>query len=138
MNYIYLICPFSALIICQLIKFLGEIIKENRVNINRLFNGNGGIPSTHTTFVSSITMLIGFKQGFDTPLFALAFIISCIISYDSMGVRWETEKQAIAINKLGKLKKIDFDLKEQLGHEPVEVIVGYILGTIIAFIYSFI
>ena len=94
MKYVYIICPFIAIIICQLIKFLVEIIKYNKVNIYRLFNGNGGIPSTHTTFISSITMLIGFKQGFDTPLFALAFIVSLIIAYDGMGVRLETEKQA--------------------------------------------
>ena len=71
---IYLICPFVALITCQLIKFLGELIKYKKVNIYRLLNGNGGMPSTHTTFISSITMLIGFKLGFDSPFFAFSFI----------------------------------------------------------------
>ena len=136
MEYIYLVCPFISLLICQLIKFLIELIKYQKININRLFNGNGGMPSTDTTFISSITMLIGFKLGFDTPIFALALITSFIISYDSMGVRLESEKQAIAINKLGKIKKINFNLKEQLGHQPLEVFVGYLFGTIMAFIFS--
>ena len=136
MKYVYIICPFIAIIICQLIKFLVEIIKYNKVNIYRLFNGNGGIPSTHTTFISSITMLIGFKQGFDTPLFALAFIVSLIIAYDGMGVRLETEKQANAINELGKIKKLNFKLKDKLGHKPIEILAGYILGTFIAIIFS--
>ena len=83
-------------------------------------------------------MLIGLKEGFDTPIFALAFIVSLIIAYDGMGVRLETEKQAKAINELGKLKKLNFKLKDKLGHQPVEIMMGYILGTIMAFIYSFV
>lgn len=136
MKYIYLICSFSSLIICQLIKFLVELIKYKKINIYRLFNGSGGIPSTHTTFISSITMLIGFKQGFDTPIFAVTFIISLIIAYDGMGVRLETEKQAKAINELGKIEKVNFKLKDKVGHQPIEIIVGYLLGTIMAFIFS--
>lgn len=133
---IYLICPFVALITCQLIKFLGELIKYKKVNIYRLLNGNGGMPSTHTTFISSITMLIGFKLGFDTPFFAFSFITSLIIAYDGMGVRRESGKQANAINILLKKEKISLNLKEQLGHQPLEVIIGYLYGTLIAFLFS--
>jgi acid phosphatase family membrane protein YuiD len=138
MEYIYLICPFSTLLIGQLIKLLSEIIKNKKLDIKRLTNGDGGMPSSHTAFISSITMLIGFKQGFNTPLFAFAFIVSCIISYDSMGVRLETEKQGKAIKELGKKHNLEFKLKEHLGHKMSEVIVGYIFGTIMAFLYSLI
>lgn len=137
MNYIYLVCPFVALITCQLIKFLGELIKYRKVNLYRLINGNGGMPSTHTTFISSITMLIGFKEGFSSPLFALALVISFIVAYDGMGVRLESSKQAVAINKIIKKEKMRVKrLKEQLGHKPFEVIVGYIYGTLLAFLFS--
>lgn len=132
MKYVYLICPFVALISCQLIKSLGELIKYKKINAYRLINGNGGMPSTHTSFVSSITMLIGFKMGFDTPLFALAFTTSFVISYDAMGVRQEAGKHAKIINNLIHEKK----LKEELGHKALEVIVGYIYGTLIAFLFS--
>ena len=138
MKYIYIICPFSTLLIGQLIKLLVEIIKNRKVDITRLTNGDGGMPSSHTAFISSITMLIGFKQGFDTSLFAFAFIVSCIISYDSMGVRLESEKQAKAIKLLGKHHNVEFKLKEHLGHKMEEVIVGYMFGTIMAFLYSLI
>ncbi|MBP3460961.1 MAG: divergent PAP2 family protein [Bacilli bacterium] len=133
---LYIICPFVALITCQLIKFLGELIKTKKINIYRLLNGNGGMPSTHTTFISSIAMLIGFKLGFDTPLFALSFITSLIIAYDGMGVRRESGKQANAINILLRKEKISLNLKEQLGHQPLEVIIGYLYGTLIAFLFS--
>ena len=132
MEYVYLICPFVSLISCQLLKSLGEFIKYKRFNVYRLVNGNGGMPSTHTAFVSSITMLIGFKSGFDTPLFALAFTTSFVISYDAMGVRQEAGKHAKLINNLINEKK----LKEELGHKALEVIVGYIYGTLIAFLFS--
>ena len=132
MEYVYLICPFVSLISCQLLKSLGEFIKYKRFNIYRLINGNGGMPSTHTAFVSAITMLIGFKLGFDTPLFALAFTTSFVISYDAMGVRQEAGKHAKIINNLINEKK----LKEELGHKALEVIVGYIYGTLIAFLFS--
>ena len=132
MEYVYLICPFVSLISCQLLKSLGEFIKYKRFNVYRLVNGNGGMPSTHTAFVSAITMLIGFKLGFDTPLFALAFTTSFVISYDAMGVRQEAGKHAKIINNLINEKK----LKEELGHKALEVIVGYIYGTLIAFLFS--
>ncbi len=138
-KYIFLICPFVSLILCQLIKFFIELIMSKKVNIIRLFNGNGGMPSTHTTFISSITMLIGFKLGFDTPIFAVALIMSFIVAYDGMGVRMESGKQANAINLLVENQKLNIvKLKEKLGHKPLEVIVGYIFGTVMAYIFSII
>ena len=142
MKYIYIICPFTALIICQLLKFLGETIKTKKINIARLFNGAGGMPSTHTTFSVSLTTLIGYEQGFDSVIFAVALIFTCITSYDALGVRWESGKQAHAINQIfdavmkGHPKKAFIHLKEQLGHEPLEVFVGILLGVIVASIFT--
>ena len=141
-NYIYLICPFVTIILCQIIKFCGEYLITGKFNISRLFNGNGGMPSTHTSFISSVTMLIGFKLGFDQPFFAFCLIVSLIIAYDGMGVRLESGKQANAINIIVEnLSKTNFKikhLKEQLGHEPLEVFMGYVFGTLMALIFSFI
>lgn len=132
-NYIYIIIPFSAAISAQLIKFIGESIKYKRLNWERLFNGNGGMPSTHTSFSSSLTITIGILEGVTSPLFAISLIFSCIVGYDAMGLRMESGKQAIAINKINdkvfsesKIKK----LKEQLGHQPIEVLMGIIWATI--------
>lgn len=133
-DYIYLICPFVTLVICQLIKFVIESIEYKKINLYRLFNGTGGMPSSHTSFSSSLTMLIGFKQGFDSPIFAVALIFTFIISYDAMGLRWESGKQAEAINLIYEdfykknIKSGFKKLKEQLGHKPIEVLIGMSLG----------
>lgn len=140
-EYIYLICPFTALIICQIIKFGIESIKNKKMNFARLFNGCGGMPSSHTTFSSSITMLIGYTLGFNSPIFATALIFTFIVSYDAMGLRFESGKQAEAINYIfeqfikGNRKQSYTKLKEQLGHKPLEVLVGMFLGSLISFIY---
>ena len=81
-------------------------------------------------------------MGFDTPLFAACLIFTFITAYDAMGLRWESGKQAEAINLIfdsfvrGKPKKGFKRLKEQLGHKPLEVIAGMLLGTIVALIFS--
>lgn len=140
-SYIYLICPFVTLIICQLLKFTIETIQTKKCNWSRLFNGSGGMPSSHTTFSSSITMLIGYTLGFDHPLFTVSLIFMLIVAYDAMGLRLESEKQAQAINMMfekfekGKWKAGYNKLKEELGHQPLEVLVGLLLGTSSAFLF---
>jgi len=136
MKYLYIICPVTALIICQLIKFTIESIKYKRLDFDRLFNGSGGMPSTHTTFSSSLTMLIGYKLGFDSPIFAVSLIFTLITSYDALGVRYESGKQAEAINYLLQGRKGIEKLKEKLGHKPLEVFVGLLLGTLVGFVFS--
>lgn len=141
-EYQYLICPIVTLILCQLIKFTGETIKTGEINIGRLFNGTGGMPSSHTSFSSSVTMLVGYNLGFDSPLFAVSLIFMFIVSYDAMGLRYESGKQAEAINmlftELGRIKQpkaVFIKLKEQLGHKPLEVLVGLLLGTVVSFCF---
>ena len=87
-------------------------------------------------------MLIGFKLGFTTPLFAVSLVFSLIIAYDSMGLRMESGKQAVVINHIldeifSKNTKEGFKhLKEQLGHSPIEVFFGAVLGTVVSFLFS--
>lgn len=131
-DYIYLVVPIFSAISAQIIKFMGESIKYKKLNWERLFNGNGGMPSTHTSFTFSLTMTIGLLQGFSSPLFAIALVFSCVVGYDAMGLRMESGKQAIAINKIAdeiffRNTKIGIKhLKEQLGHKPLEVLMGII------------
>ena len=144
MDYMYIICPFTALVICQVIKFIGETIKTKKITLARLFNGAGGMPSTHTVFSVSLTTLIGYEEGFNTPIFAVALIFTCITSYDALGVRWESGEQAKAINQIFDAlmkrnpRKAVKHLKEQIGHEPLEVFVGILLGVIIASAFTLI
>lgn len=140
-HYIYLICPFATLIICQILKFGIEAIKTKKLNWSRLFNGSGGMPSSHTSFSSSITMLIGYTMGFSNPIFVVALVFTLIVAYDAMGLRLESEKQAQAINIMfenmekGKWKHGFHRLKEELGHQPMEVLVGLLLGTTSALVF---
>ncbi|MEG0022277.1 MAG: divergent PAP2 family protein [Bacilli bacterium] len=141
-DYIYLIVPFVSLIICQIIKFTIESVKYKELQWGRLLNGAGGMPSTHTTFSFSLTTLLGLTIGIKDPLFAVAVIFSFIVSYDAIGVRFESGKQAAAINDLvdeakrrnKKMIKIE-ELKEQLGHKPLEVFGGAILGVITSYTF---
>lgn len=128
---------FFSLIVCQFIKFLIESIRNKRIEWQRLFSGSGGMPSTHTSFSSSLTMLIGFKLGFDSVYFAIALVFTLITSYDALGVRYESGRHAEALNYLLSKKTKTFkEFKEKLGHEPLEVLVGFLLGTFIAFIFN--
>jgi len=137
----YLLVPVITLLVCQTLKFIIESIISRKIVWGRLFNGTGGMPSSHTSFSTSLTMMIGLNLGFDSPLFAIALVFTVIVSYDAMGLRMESGKQAEAINKLfdetfkdGSMKK----LKEKLGHKPQEVLVGLIFGTLSALFFTYI
>ena len=143
-NYQYLLFPLITVILCQLIKFIFVSIHDHELIYCRLFNGTGGMPSSHTSLSSSITMLIGYELGFNSPLFAVSLVFTLIIAYDAMGLRFESGKQAEAINmlflELGRIKKpnqVFVKLKEKLGHKPLEVLVGLLLGTTVAFCFHY-
>ena len=143
-DYQYILIPLLAIVFAQLIKFIIETIRFGRIRYTRLFNGSGGMPSTHTSFVTAITMCIGLQVGFDTPLFGLAFVIALIVCYDAIGVRWEAGQQANTINRLvgildlhkGLQDEMDEfkKLKEEVGHKPQEVLGGVIVGILTAII----
>ena len=144
-EYIYLLVPFTSVVSAQIIKFIIESIKNKRLMWGRLFNGSAGMPSSHTSFSFSLTVLLLLTQGATSPLFAISLIFSFIVAYDSMGVRLESGKQAEAINVIvdemfsNKPKITIARLKEQIGHKPLEVLVGMLLGTIVSIIcYYFI
>ena len=117
--------------------FTGE---EKRIQISRLFT-SGGMPSSHSSFVTSLSTLVGMDFGFDSIEFAVVAVFSMIIMYDASGVRRAVGKQAVILNKivddLHHKKHIEHKrLKELVGHTPIEVFFGAILGIIIALIFN--
>lgn len=138
-KYKYLIVPFTTLIICQFLKFIGESIKCRKLKWGRLLNGTGGMPSSHTSFTFSLVFLLAFTEGITSSLFAIALICSIIVAYDAMGLRMESGKQAEAINILLDEvfeEKYGFKhLKESLGHRPLEVLAGIVLAFLSAYIF---
>ncbi|MCL2218109.1 MAG: divergent PAP2 family protein [Defluviitaleaceae bacterium] len=104
-----------------------------------LFFSTGGMPSSHSALAVAATVSIGLYEGFGTPLFAVSTVIALVVMHDAAGIRRAAGKQAEAINFLfSKLEdqgiKLDKKLKELLGHNPIEVIAGAILGLTVALV----
>src|SRR6056297_1921813 len=130
---------FLSLFLAQFTK----IFTIKPFSITNIF-GSGGFPSSHSSFVATLSTLIGLKYGFKSDLFAIVLIFSLIVTYDSSGVRRAVGEQANVLNNLIKhlnIKNIERDpnllkedLKELVGHTPLEVFAGVFLGIIIALI----
>lgn len=125
----------------QAIKIVITLVKTKKFNPYLVFS-SGGMPSSHSSFVTALTTTVGFKEGFDSSLFALGAVISMVVMYDAAGVRRAAGRQAAVINKI--MENIEnqglvFDkkLKELLGHSPIEVFGGAILGISIGTISAF-
>lgn len=116
-------------------------------DLSRLF-ASGGLPSSHSAFVGTLTTIIGLKYGITSDLFAVVAVFSLIVLYDATGVRRAVGEQANVINNMIthlNLRNIDQEtdflkkeLKELIGHTPLEVLVGTILGVLIGLIYWYI
>ena len=99
--------------------------------------GNGGMPSGHSATVSSFAVAAAFVYGLDSFEFAIAAVLAVIVCKDAMGVRLETGKQAAIINEIVRAfdelssgKLTDVKLKEFVGHTPIQVLAGILLGIV--------
>lgn len=128
-----LILSLAVQVFCQIIKTVGYSVKEKRVNLHYLISA-GGMPSSHTAFVSALTTSIGVSSGITSEVFAVAAVFSLIIIYDAYRLRGHVEAQAKAINRLLKHigRSSDTELSEMAGHSPAEIAVGLIIGIAIA------
>ena len=122
-----------------MIKILLTLFKEKRLDFTRLF-GSGGMPSSHASFTVSLAVSVGFSSSFSSIEFALAAAFAIVVMYDATGVRRSAGEQAAILNKIidriGKetISETSKKLKELLGHTPVQVFAGAILGIFIAII----
>lgn len=122
--------------VAQIIKIIIDCIQNKTIN-PALIVSSGGMPSSHSSFVTGLTTTIGFQEGFNSTIFSVCFVLSMVVMYDASGVRRAAGKQAAVLNifienaeKHGL--KIDTKLKELLGHSPIEVFMGALLGIFIA------
>ena len=134
-NKIFL-TTLMAWVAAQCIKVTLGVIKYKKLDF-RWFVGTGGMPSSHAAGASCLATSIGLNCGFDSVFFALAASFAIVVMFDAQGVRRATGKQARILNKITEdiywRGKIGEDrLRELVGHTPVEVIVGFILGVLIA------
>ena len=131
---------FVAWAIAQIYKVISSIIVEKKLNIKRMWE-TGGMPSSHSSTVSALTTSVGIVYGLSSPLFAVSLVFAIIVMHDAAGIRRAAGRQASALNRLGKTLSKVFDerfnedhLKELLGHSPVEVLVGAVVGLVVAFL----
>ena len=135
----------SILVTCALSWFVAQASKvfstlkrKKRLDFRR-FIGAGGMPSSHTSFVTSLAAAVGLENGFESTEFAICAVLAIVVMYDAAGVRRAAGQQARVINKLvDDWEEDDFSnsekLKELWGHTPKEVFVGALLGIVVAVI----
>ncbi len=125
----------TAWFIAQAIKMILSFIENKQIDWS-LATASGGMPSSHTAFVIAATTMIGKTEGMESSMFALAVVLSIVVMYDAMNVRravghmGQTLNQIINnINKSGKVNVEN--VKEILGHSPLQVLAGLVLGLVV-------
>lgn len=137
-----LLCGGCAWISAQILKTIIHAILNRGLDLKRLL-GDGGMPSGHSATVTAVALSTGLTAGFDSPLFAVAAFLAIIVMHDAMGVRRETGKQAKALNDLMAIiydegTAPEIKLKEFVGHSPLQVFFGFILGIIVVSLFGLI
>ena len=132
----------SAWFAAQLIKVLIELAIRRKSSLSALIS-SGGMPSSHSATVCALATAAGMQYGGSSFEFAIAAIVAIIVMYDARGVRRETGLQAQVINemmefweKMGQPISYEEKLKEFVGHTPLQVFVGALLGILIAVLYG--
>ena len=140
-----LVCAGTGWILAQIIKVFTGVFKQRKFSITALLFGNGGMPSSHSASVTALAISSGLCYGFDSGFFAIALMFAIIVMGDAAGVRRETGEQAKILNIITKdlfkhttPAEINQNLKELVGHTPLQVIVGSALGLLIPFAMAFI
>ena len=125
-------------IVAQLLKVILELIKTRRFNFLKLFD-NGGMPSSHTSLVATLTVGVGIYAGIDSSIFSVTLVFSLYFIFEAAGLRQEVGKQARVLNdlvdELRTTHQLDRSrLKELVGHTWGEVMGGMVLGLLVAYV----
>ena len=134
-----LIIPLCVLFFIQIFKFLTDFVVNKKINLKRLM-GAGGMPSSHSAVVCALSSSVGKIYGFDSGIFAISIIMAFVVMYDAAGVRRAAGKQASILNKIIETPglstiQVQEKLVEVLGHTPVQVFVGAIIGFVVGAIF---
>ncbi len=141
------VAALLSIVIAQLIKIIVHYGMNRRWNFQLLLS-SGAMPSSHSAAVAALSTSVGLVEGVTSPVFAVSMIVSVIIMFDAAGIRRQAGNQAVFLNKLIEefsylFKELgNFNvkenkqrvLKELIGHKPIEVFVGAVLGVGISFI----
>ena len=135
LNNRILIAALVAWAIAQAIKAILYTIVNREFKFERLV-GSGGMPSSHAATVCALTTAVAMQFGLGSFEFAISFVLSSVVLHDARGVRQEAGKQAVTITaivdhllKEGKILELpNWELKELIGHTPLQVLIGSIMG----------
>ena len=135
-----LIAAVLALVVTQLTKGVVSLVREHRLNF-RYITGAGGMPSSHAAFVTALATAVGRIDSLDSAAFAIAVVLAAIVMYDAAGVRRAVSIQARILNHMMEdyfhKKGIQQEkLRELIGHTPIQVFVGAIIGLIIGMVIT--
>ena len=124
--------------IAQTLKIFTSLRQDHRIDWPKIM-GPGGMPSSHSAFVTSLAVGIGLTEGWDSGMFAVSFVFAAVVMYDAAGVRRAAGRQARVLNQLMTIMLKEghlpaTKLRELLGHTPFEVVIGALLGTGVAWL----
>ena len=136
MGHLILVLSILAWAAAQVLKVLIGLLVERQLNWKAGIS-SGGMPSSHSSTVCGMTVAVGRTYGLDSPLFAISLIVAFIVMYDATGVRRAAGEQARVLNRLlmeHDKAEAQKALKEFLGHTPLEVLGGAVLGIALGFL----
>lgn len=137
-NHILFLCGLSWFL-AQFSKGILQLITEGEFSLKRCL-ASGGMPSSHSSFVTCCAVTMGFIYGFDSGIFALSAVMAIVVMYDACNVRRQSGEQAKAINLILKSwdqmtpELLNLQVKVLLGHTPLQVVVGALLGLTVAIV----
>ncbi len=135
-----LLIAFTSWFIAQMLKVVGGLLREKRLDMG-FFIRSGGMPSSHTSLVTSLATSVGILRGFNSVEFAMSAVFASIVMYDAAGVRRSVSKQSVILNRiLQELRErhpreVEHDVRELIGHTPFQVFSGALLGIGIALMW---
>lgn len=138
-----LVCSLISWFAAQFLKIIITLVKEHKFNFVQLWS-SGGMPSSHTSTVCAMAASAGYMEGTGSPLFAIATIMAVIVMYDAAGVRRAVGEQAKILNQVsenimeGEEDDVPKKLKELIGHTPLQVFFGALLGIAIGILFPMI
>ena len=137
-----LISSVIGWVVAQVLKTIIDCTLNHGFSPERLV-GSGGMPSSHSSTVCALVVSSGIRCGVSSSEFAVSFVLAAVVMYDAIGVRRETGKQAKLLNMIleqdfFKLNNREFQekLKEFVGHTPLQVLAGAVLGIIIGLLVN--
>lgn len=145
LNNFPLICAGTAWFTAQILKVFTGVFKLRKFSISALLFGHGGMPSSHSASVCALAISCALAYGVDSGYFAIAALFAIIVMGDAAGVRAEAGKQAKVLNRIMRdlltaenPGEVNQNLKELVGHTPLQVCMGALLGIALPFLMALI